>query len=103
MVSQNAKIHVLTDSDDFTERVAQRTAEILRPLFEQQRPAAPDTTPKTRKQAAKYIGVSLTTLNAYENQGIIQGYRVGNRRLYKVEDLDRAMQAVRKTATRAQA
>lgn len=70
-----------------------RTAELLRPFLQ----PAPDTTPRTRKQAAAFLGVSLTTLNDYERRGYVKGYRVGSRRLYRLEDLQTAMQAVRRT------
>ncbi len=98
MTTQILQIHA--DPADLVEAVAQRTAELLRPHF-QHLHAAPDTTPKTRKKAAAYIGVSLTTLNTYERKGIIKGHRVGNRRLYKVAELDAAIKAVRRTATHA--
>ena len=63
--TQILQIH--TDPAELVEAVAQRTAELLRPHL-QQLQAAPDTTPRTRKKAAAYLGVSLTTLNDYERR-----------------------------------
>lgn len=92
--TQILQIH--TDPAELVEAVAVRTAELLRPHL-QPLHAAPDNTPRTRKQAAAFLGVSLTTLNDYERRGYVKGYRVGTRRLYRLEDLQNAMQAVRRT------
>jgi excisionase family DNA binding protein len=49
----------------------------------------------TRKQAAEYLRISLSTLNNYTKQGYIQSYRVGrNRIVYKRHELDEAMRSI---------
>lgn len=93
-------IHVLTDAPEFIEAVAQRAAELLRPLFEQASQPQADPRPLTRREAARYLGVSLTTLTQHENDGKVKGFRLGNRRLYRREDLDASLQAVRRTVGR---
>lgn len=97
MTVQILQIH--TDPAELVEAVAVRTAELLRPHLEQLHNPQPDPSPRTRKQAAAFLGVSLTTLNDYERRGYVKGYRVGTRRLYRVEDLQNALQTVRRTAT----
>ena len=41
----------------------------------------------TRKEVAKLLKISLTTLNDWSKQGIVQAYRIGNRVLYKKKEI----------------
>jgi excisionase family DNA binding protein len=41
----------------------------------------------SRKDAAKFLCVSLPTLHQWTKDGVITGYRIGNRVLYKLEDI----------------
>ncbi len=41
----------------------------------------------TRKEAAKYLGLSLPTLHDYTVRGIVTAYRVGSRVRYRKGDL----------------
>jgi excisionase family DNA binding protein len=45
----------------------------------------------TRKETAKLLKISLTTLNEYSKQGIVPSYRVGNRRLYKLNEVENSL------------
>jgi len=45
----------------------------------------------TRKEVAKLFNISLTTLNERTKQGNIQAYRIGNRVLYKLNDVDNSL------------
>ncbi len=49
----------------------------------------------SRKEAAKYLGVSLTTLWAWTNEGIIPGHRVSSRVRYKRHELDKALSQIK--------
>ena len=42
----------------------------------------------TRKEVAKLLKISLTTLNDWSKQGIVQAYRIGNRVLYKKKEIE---------------
>lgn len=45
----------------------------------------------TRKQAAKYLGLSLPTLHEYTQRGIVTGYRIGSRVRYRRGELLNAL------------
>lgn len=49
---------------------------------------------KTRPEAAKKLRVSLPTLNLLTKKGIINGYRLNGRILYRDDELDGALTAV---------
>ena len=51
------------------------------------------TTPEllTRNETAKYLGVSLPTLNDWTKNGIIQGYRIAGRVRYKLPDIEKSL------------
>ena len=52
----------------------------------------PDDELLTRRQTAEYLGISLPTLWAWTNKGIIKGYRIGNKVRYKKADVLKALQ-----------
>ena len=45
----------------------------------------------SRREAAKFLGLSLPTLHGYTITGIIQGYRIGNNIRYKKLELEKAL------------
>lgn len=56
---------------------------------------APDPdTRLTRKEAARYLRLSLVTLHEYTGRGIVTAYRVGARVLYLKSDLDKCLSKV---------
>lgn len=57
-------------------------------LHEQQEPFL------SRKEAAKILGVSLTTLNLLTKSGDIKGYRLGGSVKYKAKDLDVSLKQI---------
>jgi hypothetical protein len=48
----------------------------------------------TRKEAATFLKISLPTLNNYTKTGIVNGFRIGTRVLYKSEDLESNLNAI---------
>lgn len=48
----------------------------------------------TRKEAAALLKISLPTLNQYIKIGIINGFRIGTRVLYKLKDLESKMNVI---------
>jgi excisionase family DNA binding protein len=48
----------------------------------------------TRKETSKKLNISLPTLNAYTKKGILQGYKVGVRVLYKKSEIDASVIAI---------
>ena len=50
---------------------------------------------KTRKQISELFHISLPTLHGYTKKGLIQGYRIGSRVLYKVSEIELAIQKIK--------
>lgn len=48
----------------------------------------------TRENTAKLLCVSLPTLHDWTKNGIVKAYRIGNRVLYKLEDVNDALTAI---------
>lgn len=48
----------------------------------------------TRKETAAFLKISLPTLYQYTRTGRINGYRIGSRVLYKLEELELNMDAI---------
>jgi excisionase family DNA binding protein len=55
----------------------------------------------TRKEAARYLRLSLVTLHEYTGRGIVTAYRVGARVLYLKSDLDKCLSKVATVQRRA--
>ena len=45
----------------------------------------------TRKQCAERLHITLPTLHAYINQGVLTAYKIGRRTLFKASDVDNAL------------
>lgn len=54
----------------------------------------PSTTLLTRTQAAKFLNVSLVTLDKWTSEGIIPGHRIGFRKLYKESEVLESLEAI---------
>lgn len=48
-----------------------------------------------RFEVAEMLKISLPTLNNWSKSGILQSYRIGNRVLYKQDEIDQAVHAVK--------
>jgi excisionase family DNA binding protein len=48
-----------------------------------------------RFEVADLLKISLPTLNNWSKDGTIQSYRIGNRVLYKAEEIDQAVKSVK--------
>jgi excisionase family DNA binding protein len=48
----------------------------------------------TRKEAARYLRLSLVTLNEYTRHGKVRSHRIGARVLYRRSDLDSCLSAI---------
>jgi hypothetical protein len=57
---------------------------------------APEQSEKllTRVQCASRLQVSLVTLDKWTNEGIIPGYRIGFRKLYKESEIIESLEAI---------
>jgi excisionase family DNA binding protein len=49
----------------------------------------------SRKDASKLLCVSLPTLHQWTKDGVITAYRIGNRVLYKLEDINNALTQIK--------
>jgi excisionase family DNA binding protein len=54
----------------------------------------------SREETAKMLCISLPTLNEWTKQGIIKAFRIGNRVLYKLEDINDALTEIKTSAKR---
>ncbi len=45
----------------------------------------------SRAETSEQLGITLPTLAKYTKQGIIKSHRIGNRVLYKIEDIENAV------------
>jgi len=48
----------------------------------------------TRVETATFLKISLPTLNNYTKAGIVKGFRIGSRVLYKMEDVELSLNAI---------
>ena len=48
----------------------------------------------TRKEVAAFLKISLPTLHEYTKAGIVNGFRIGTRILYKMEDIEQNMKSI---------
>ncbi|WP_262884008.1 helix-turn-helix domain-containing protein [Muricauda hadalis] len=53
----------------------------------------------TRKETAKLLCISLPTLNDWTKTGIVKAHRIGNRVLYKEQEVLEALNEVRTLKT----
>jgi hypothetical protein len=76
--------------------------EFLREIFEES--LNKDIRPKekvrtnpylTRFQVVDMLQISLPTLNNWSKAGIVQSYRIGNRILYKLDEIEQAIRQVK--------
>jgi excisionase family DNA binding protein len=59
------------------------------PVVEQKNPQL-----LTRKQTADFLCISLPTLHDWTKTGIIQAHRIGNRVLYKFEEINNSLSQI---------
>jgi excisionase family DNA binding protein len=57
-------------------------------------PKSQDKDLKSRKETARILNISLPTLHLFTKEGIIRAYRIGNRVLYKQEDIENALKVI---------
>ena len=48
----------------------------------------------TRKEVAAFLKISLPTLNNYSKLGVVNGFRIGTRILYKLEDIEKNLKSI---------
>lgn len=58
-------------------------------------PKQTDTTYLNRFEVVDYLKISLPTLNNWTKQGILQSYRIGNRVLYRKNEIESALTATK--------
>lgn len=50
----------------------------------------------TRQQVADYLSITLSTVHSYMNKGILTAYKVNGRTLFKMYEVDEALQKMRR-------
>lgn len=77
-------IRIDTLKNKITEEIAKRIETILETFV----PKNNETNLLTRNDAARYLGISLVTLNEWSKQGIIQAYCISSRINFKKVELE---------------
>ncbi len=49
----------------------------------------------TRREAAKYLGISLVTLSDWSKSGVVTGYRIASRVRYKRNELENSLKKMK--------
>ena len=76
--------------------LATKIAEKLQPYFSTQNIEQPQEEGyRTRNETSKMLNISLPTLNVYTQKGILTGYRVGRRVLYKQSEIESALTKIK--------
>ncbi len=68
--------------------------------FEKQVNQTQDGDLLTRKDAAKFLGISLPTLLEFTKAGKVIGYRIGTRVRYKRSELEKSLQQIQSTKSK---
>jgi excisionase family DNA binding protein len=91
----------MTSNLNFTFPVEQLAEAIVEKLSPQLTPyqtlQATDSQFLTRKEVSKILNISLPTLCSYTKKGLLKGYRVGARVLYKKSEVEESAIAIRYT------
>jgi excisionase family DNA binding protein len=81
----------LCESQEFKE-VLKST--IIQALNEREVPPEPTPIFHTKKEAAKYLRISLPTLDSYIRMGFLEASRIGDRVLISQEAINKALKAM---------
>jgi len=81
--------------------IAQTIQRELSVIGKAEQPASDPDELVTRKQAAKYLGLSLPTLHEYTVRGVVTAYRLGSRVRYRKSDLQDCLLKVQTVKHRA--
>ena len=88
----------MTSNLNFTfpvEQLANAIVDKLRPQFSPKaREQLTDDKFLTRKETSKKLNISLPTLHSYTQKGILKGYKVGVRVLYKQSEVEASAIAI---------
>jgi len=79
---------------DFIKQISEIIDEKLKENFEKA-PIEKKSEYLNRFEVAEILKISLPTLNNWSKAGILQSYRIGNRVLYKQDEIDQAVHEVK--------
>lgn len=86
-----AGIIITITEEEFQERLEA----IFQKMLENYSPALPVIQYLTRNDVAKRLHISLPTLNEYTKSGKLKGYRINGRVLYKEDEINEALTAIK--------
>lgn len=81
--------------DELRELVREEISTAIQPLVQGTQVSKSSIKPKTRKETAEILGISLPTLNQKTKEGIIKAHRFGGKVLYKAEDIEEALKKIK--------
>lgn len=77
---------------------AEELQELIRTVFREElqnpQPKKGESRNLTRNEVASLLKISLPTLQRYTQIGVIKGFRIGTRILYKIEDIEESMKSI---------
>ena len=79
--------------NDFKNLISEVIDEKLK-NYHPKEPISKKTNYLSRFEVAKLLRVSLATLHDWSKRGIVQSYRIGNRVLYKQDEIERSLVTV---------
>ena len=85
IILENLTVHKLKDL--ISESVAEQLHKIAPPQNE-------NTEYLTRAEVADLLRISLPTLNDYTKTGVIKGYRINGRVLYKRDEVEKSLEEI---------
>ncbi|MAW95960.1 MULTISPECIES: helix-turn-helix domain-containing protein [unclassified Leeuwenhoekiella] len=92
----NVMLHTfeLSDFEKVVEQVLERKLKSFIPQEKEK------LTLLTRKDTAKLLRISLPTLHDWTKTGIVKAHRIGNRILYKLEEVNQALSQIQTSTKR---
>lgn len=86
------EIHDMTVLKEYISQAVKEVAASLIPVQEEKK----DNPLLTKKEAAKYLGVSLVTLSKYVKEGQVKAVTIsGSRQRFWLEDLEKSVKTMR--------
>ena len=93
VVMENSIILHSTSLKDFRDIIGNVVEEKLK-LFKQEPPRTETIEYLTRREVCDLLKISLATLHYYTKDGILKGYRIGGKILYRTVEVQNAVQEI---------
>lgn len=82
-----------TSLKDLQAAIGEVVEEKLR-QFKQEQPSKTDIGYLTRQEVCNRLRISLATLHSYTKDGLLNGYKIGGRVLFRLEDVEQSLMQI---------